>query len=44
MKNMLLRNVNQKLIGGGVKTSLNKLNNNIDKDYETTNRNISSFS
>ena len=44
MKNMLLRNVNQKLIGGGVKTSLNKLNNSIDKDYETTNRNISSFS
>lgn len=40
MKNMLLGNINQKLIRW-VKTSLN---NNIDKDYETTNRNISSFS
>ena len=43
MKNMLLGNINQKLIRL-VKTSLNKLNNNIDKDDETTNRNISSFS
>lgn len=43
MKNMLLGNINHKLIRW-VKTSLNKLNNNIDKDYETTNRNISSFS
>ena len=42
MKNMLLGNINQKLIRL-VKTSLNKLNNNIDKDYEITNRNISNF-
>ena len=44
MKKVLFVKVNHKLIRGGVKTSLNKLNNNIDKDYETTNRNISSFS
>ena len=43
MKKVLHINVNQKLIGGGKKSNLNKLNN-IDKDYEITNRNISDFS
>ena len=45
MKKVLYKNVNQKLIGGGGKKSnLNKINNNIDKDYEITNRDISDFS
>ena len=44
MKKVLFVKVNHKLIGGGFKSNLNKINNNIDKDYETTNRNISSFS
>ena len=44
MKNKLCKNVNRKLIGGGHKYNLTKLNNNINKDYEITNRNISDFS
>ena len=43
-KSVLCR-VNHKLIGGGDKTNLKIINkNNIDKDYEITNRNISVFS
>ena len=30
--------------GGGQKSNLNIINNNINKDYEITNRNISDFS
>ena len=41
MKKALYRNVNQKLIGGGVKFNLNKTNNNIDKDCEVTSSNTS---
>ena len=42
MKKVLYKNVNQKLIGGGCKKSnLNKINNNIDKDYEVTSSNTS---
>ena len=45
MKKVLYKNVNQKLIGGGAqKYNINKINNNIDKDYEITNRDISDFS
>ena len=44
MKKILFKDVNQKLIGGGQKSNLNKLNNNKYKDYEITNRNISDFS
>ena len=44
MKKLLFAEVNQKLIGGGgQKSNLTKLNN-INKDYEITNRNISIFS
>jgi len=31
-------------VGGGQKSNLNIINNNINKDYEITNRNISDFS
>ena len=31
-------------VGGGRKSNLNIINNNINKDYEITNRNISDFS
>ena len=31
-------------VGGGRKSNLNIINNNISKDYEITNRNISDFS
>ena len=31
-------------VGGGQKSNLNIINNNISKDYEITNRNISDFS
>ena len=31
-------------VGGGSKSNLNIINNNINKDYEITNRNISNFS
>ena len=44
MKKVLFAEVNHKLIGGGVKSILSIINNNIDKDYEITNRNISDFS
>ena len=45
MKKVLFAKVNHKLIwGGGQKSSLSIINNNIDKDYEITNRNISDFS
>ena len=44
MEKVLFAEVNQKLIGGGFKSNLSIINNNIDKDYEITNRNISDFS
>ena len=44
MKKVLFVKVNKKLILGGVKSNLSIINNNIDKDYEITNRNISDFS
>ena len=44
MKKILFKDVNKKLIGGGQKSNLNKLNNNKYKGYEITNRNISDFS
>ena len=45
MKKILFKGVNKKLIGGGgQKSNLTKLNNNVNKDYEITNRNISDFS
>ena len=44
MNKELCKNVNQKLIGGGQKSNLSIINNNINKDYEITNRNISDFS
>ena len=31
-------------VGGGQKSNLNIINNNISEDYEITNRNISDFS
>ena len=44
MINVVDKQVNTKLIGGGVKSNLSIINNNIDEDYEITNRNISDFS
>ena len=45
MEKVLFVKVNYKLIGGGgQKSNLSIINNNIDKDYEITNRNISDFS
>ena len=46
MEKVLFIKVNHKLIGGGgvQKSNLSIINNNIDKDYEITNRNISDFS
>ena len=45
MEKVLFAEVNHKLIGGGgFKSNLSIINNNIDKDYEITNRNISDFS
>ena len=45
MKKILFSKVNCKLIGGGVqKSNLSIINNNKNKDYEITNRNISDFS
>ncbi len=41
MEKVLYKNVNNKLIGGGHKSNLNKINNNIDKDYEVTSSNTS---
>ena len=44
MEKVLFTKVNHNLIGGrGQKTNLSIINNNIDKDYEITNRNISNF-
>ena len=45
MEKVLFAEVNYKLIrGGGTQNSnLSIINNNIDKDYEITNRNISNF-
>ncbi len=43
MINVVDKQVNTKLIGGQ-KSNLNIINNNINKDYEITNRNISDFS
>ena len=43
MEKVLFAEVNHKLIGGGVKSNLSIINNNIDKDYEITNKNISNF-
>lgn len=40
----VLNIVNYKLIKMGYKSILSIINNNIDKDYEITNRNISDFS
>lgn len=44
MINVVDKQVNSKLIFGGQKSNLTKLNNNINKGYEITNRNISVFS
>ena len=44
MINVVNKQVNTKLIFWGHKSNLTKLNNNINKDYEMTNRNISDFS
>ena len=44
MEKVLFAEVNYKLIrGGGQKSNLSIINNDIDKDYEITNRNISYF-
>ena len=43
MEKVLFAEVNHKLIGGVQKSSLSIINNNIDKDYEITNKNISNF-
>ena len=40
----VLNIVNYKLIKRGYKSNLSIINNNINKDYEITNRNISDFS
>ena len=40
----VLNIVNNKLIKKGYKSNLSIINNNIDKDYEITNRNINDFS
>ena len=39
----VLNIVNYKLIKMGYKSILSIINNNIDKDYEITNKNISNF-
>ena len=44
MKKVLFAEVNYKLIKRSYKSILSIINNNIDKDYEITNRNISVFS
>ena len=43
MKKVLFAKVNHKLIKMGYKSILSIINNNIDKDYEITNKNISNF-
>ena len=42
--NHLLTSTFVRVGGGGQKSNLNITNNNINKDYEITNRNISDFS
>ena len=44
MKNVLFKNVNSLLIGGGACKSYNNIKYVNNKDYEITNRNISDFS
>ena len=44
MKKVLFAKVNHKLIKMGYKSNLSIINNNINKNYEITNRNISDFS
>ena len=44
MKKVLFAEVNHKLILGVQKSNLSIINNNINKGYEITNRNISDFS
>lgn len=41
MINVVDKQVNTKLIGGGQNSNLTKLNNNINKDYEVTSSNTS---
>ena len=43
MKKVLFSKVNYKLIKRCYKSNLSIINNNIDKDYEITNKNISNF-
>ena len=43
MKKVLFSKVNYKLIKRVQKSNLSIINNNIDKGYEITNRNISNF-
>ena len=42
--NNLLTSTFVRVGGGGQKSNLSIINNNINKDYEITNRNISDFS
>ena len=44
MKNRLIKNVNQSLIGGGLVNPYNIIKYMNKDDYEITNRNISNFS
>ena len=44
MEKVLFAEVNYKLIKRNYKSNLSIINNNINKDYEITNRNISDFS
>ena len=44
MEKVLFAEVNHKLIKRGYKSNLSIINNNINKNYEITNRNISDFS
>ena len=44
MKDVLFKNVNSLLIGGGLVNSYNNIKYVNNKDYEITNRNISNFS
>ena len=44
MKDVLFKNVNILLIGGGLVNSYNNIEYVNNKDYEITNRNISNFS
>ena len=44
MEKVLFAEVNYKLIKRSYKSNLSIINNNINKDYEITNRSISDFS